>query len=593
MPSGRRPSHSFVLLDEQFGSEDPRFIESLRNIHSPKKLASLAERWKRDPRPWARQQILAYLAHPLDRPAHQPLVKRLFKHAQHQRDDELVAAFMVAFDRLVRRRRRSRWRYDWQAQQSWEEQSLETPRNTIPPPSQHSYRTYRDPRTGQVVAVAGILRPGDRLYSYRTRYYLRRRAWRYFRWMGYQRPDDYPRAIARALKLYVDDDFAQGENILDNWSLMQACFRRHDALELNKATVALREGRSIAELTPAPRFAELWRKPESMGVLLSLVTEARARFVRLWAMSLLRSEHAERLVSLSPEALLALLDHPDGEIQQFGAELLQSATGLASLELAVWLRLLQTPNATALAVICEVMKQHVAPGRLSLEQCLDLACAAPTPVARLGFEFLKQRAVASAEDRGKLARLADATCAAVAGDLTDFALAALGAPGTSDREGVTAFFDSLLPETRARAWAWLTPESPGYPDPALWCRLLETPFDDVRMRLIDCLQRRAELPGTRSDALAPVWCSVLAGVHRGGRQKPKAVRQIARAIRSDPSLAGSLLPVLVLAVRSIRGPEQRAGLAAVVGLAETCPGLADTLAAMLPELDLSPEEAAS
>ena len=75
-------------------------------VRSPKYLAGLADRWKQDPRPWAREQIFKYLAMPMDRPGHHPVVKRLFKHAEAKADDELMAAFLVAFDRLVRRQRR-------------------------------------------------------------------------------------------------------------------------------------------------------------------------------------------------------------------------------------------------------------------------------------------------------------------------------------------------------------------------------------------------------------------------------------------------------------------------------------------------------
>jgi hypothetical protein len=76
------------------------------------------------------------------------------------------------------------------------------------------------------------------------------------------------------------------------------------------------------------------------------------------------------------------------------------------------------------------------------------------------------------------------------------------------------------------------------------------------------------------------------GVHRGGRQKPKAVRQLASAIAEDPSLAERLAPVLAVAVRSIRGPEQRAGLSAVVGLVEQSPGVLPLFQRLLPELKL-------
>src|SRR5262245_48375382 len=97
---------STLFVDECFARQDEQFVDQMRAVRSPKYLAALADRWKHDPRPWAREQIFKYLALPMDRPGHHPVVKRLFKHAEEKRDDELMAAFLVAFDRLVRRRRR-------------------------------------------------------------------------------------------------------------------------------------------------------------------------------------------------------------------------------------------------------------------------------------------------------------------------------------------------------------------------------------------------------------------------------------------------------------------------------------------------------
>lgn len=101
-----------LLLEEYFNSEDDRFLETLRQISSAPFLASVAERWKKDPCPWARQQILNYLELPLNCPGHQPVVKRLFKQAEENKDHEQMAAFLVAFDRLVRRERGARWKWD-------------------------------------------------------------------------------------------------------------------------------------------------------------------------------------------------------------------------------------------------------------------------------------------------------------------------------------------------------------------------------------------------------------------------------------------------------------------------------------------------
>ncbi len=59
-----------------------------------------------------------------------------------------------------------------------------------------------------------------------------------------------------------------------------------------------------------------------------------------------------------------------------------------------------------------------------------------------------------------------------------------GAQATYDRDAVMEFLDSLLPETRQSAWNRLTASSPGQDDPLLWCRLTETPFDDLRLSLV-------------------------------------------------------------------------------------------------------------
>src|SRR5579863_7752947 len=90
-----------LLAEEYFASENPEFLATLRKASQPKSLAALAGRWKKDPRPWARAQIFAYLAQPLNCPGHQPVVKHLFKQAEESADHEMMAAFLVAFDRQV------------------------------------------------------------------------------------------------------------------------------------------------------------------------------------------------------------------------------------------------------------------------------------------------------------------------------------------------------------------------------------------------------------------------------------------------------------------------------------------------------------
>jgi hypothetical protein len=220
---------------------------------------------------------------------------------------------------------------------------------------------------------------------------------------------------------------------------------------------------------------------------------------------------------------------------------------------------------------------------------VEMAVAAPVPVARLGLDLLKGKVIGTDDERDALARLADARSAGVAGEIATWALGILGASDTYAVDRVVRFFDALLQPTRQAAWAWLTGEAkpPAYDDPALWSRLIETPYDDLRLRLIDALKHRAMLPGVAADKLGPaVWAPVLLGIHRGGRAKLSALRQTADAIARDPANAGPLLPVLAVAIRSVRLPEARHGLAALVQAVDAHPALVDDVRRHFPELEL-------
>jgi hypothetical protein len=586
---------STLQVDESFATQDDRFVDQVRKVTAPKYLAGLADRWKIDPRPWARRQIFEYLALPLDRPEHHPLVKRLFKQAEAKRDHQLMGVFLVAFDRLVRRLRRTRYRYDYQSRQSWREEELFLPRDQIL--GAGSARKAINPRTGEKILIPSQQRipKNGRLFSYRTRNYLRRRANRYFRRLGFQQPGEYVSAVSAALERYRDEDFAAGENILDNWSLMHIAFRRSAVLQFTRIRVEVIAGGSLGGLLAAPQFEPLWQTPDASGLLLHLTANAQSRLVRVWSMQLLKRLHAVTLQTISAEQLLALLDHADEEVQQFGASLLEKNAGIDSWPIATWLKLLQTRSVTVLATICQAMSERVNPARLNLEQCLDLAIARATPVARMGLVWLSSRPINNAADRTALGRLADAECEAVGVEAAQFALSHLGAQPTYRLEDVSPFFDSLNAQVRRGAWDWLKPGSAGYDDAALWSRLLETPYDDVRLQLVAELNQRTRKAGVpraleRQD-ITQVWTTVLLGVHRGGRAKLTALRQISQAMADQPERAERLLPVLVVAIRSVRPPEARAGLSAILSAVAARPELEQVLAKHLPELRLVPVEA--
>jgi hypothetical protein len=570
-----------LLAEEYFATECSSFLEALRKVNQPKALAGFADRWKKDPRPWAREQLLAYLGQPLNCPGHQPVVKHLFKHAEETGDHEIMVAFLVAFDRLVRREIRTKRHWDFRARTSYEEERLVTPRDVIPSKTERSVPNVFS-RQRETLIFPVRVPPKGKLFKYRTRYYLRRRAWRYFRRLGYREPAKYIPSIINALARYEDGDLQKGENILDSWSLMHACFAESDALQFGATHIELKEGRTLGELAPVPAFPDAWKKPEAAPMVLALAVRARARLVRLWAMQLFQRDHSTHAVSL--ENILSLLEHDEAEVQQFGAKLLESSGVLATLPISSWLRLLQTKNEEALQRICDAFARHVSAERLELAQCVELACVRPVPVARLGQKYLQGRAITSLAEREQICALANAKCSAIAGELTVWALKFLGTKENYSSDQVIRFFDSNEDRSRVAAWNWMTADSsPALSDPGLWSRLAETPHDDLRLRVVDYLQRQIKLPGVDGN-LDNIWRSVLLGVHRGGRQKAKAVRQISEAIVEHPERVDTLLPVLAVAVRSVRGPESRAGLAAVVTLAEGRPELAEAVRRHLPEM---------
>ncbi len=91
--------------------------------------------------------MFRYLDLAWDRAGHQPVIKRLFKWAEEQQNDELMAAFATGCDRLVRRVRQKRWQYDRQTRSHWEDTVLVAPRDVLPAGTKS--RDYRNPRTGQ------------------------------------------------------------------------------------------------------------------------------------------------------------------------------------------------------------------------------------------------------------------------------------------------------------------------------------------------------------------------------------------------------------------------------------------------------------
>jgi hypothetical protein len=572
-----------ALLDLLQDGHERLLSEVLASQDEPA-LADLAQPWFDDDRPHVRAALLAYVDDGCARAYHRPLVKRVFKLAEAKGDDEALAHFFAAFDRWQVRKLRTRTRWDYAARQLFQETKLvfdkKIPRRA---PSSHS---VRNPMTGQLVAIGA--EPID-MFSRRTRAYLSRRAFRYFRHLGFRDHARYRRALAIALSLYRDEHLQEPEQLLDAWCLIHALFGRSKVLSRMPGGVRLAPGHTLKELEPAPMFEDAWF--EGFDELLTLLEHAGCRPVRSFALAMLRRHHDEALKSLSAPRLRALLRSTADEVHALVAELLKTAPGLDTLPISEWLELLRVDSATVLPLVCELVKQHVSPDRLDLAQCVDLACAPAAPVAELGLSWAKVKPIRSADDLDILVRLAKAQAKKVRVDAMDWLFGVLKESKDARPEQVRDLIDAAFVEPRARGLALMLEDDRFKDLPMLWSALAESPFDDVRGALVKHLEDRAK--HFAPETIRHVWASCLLAVHRGGRTKRLVTRQLAERIAHKPGDADALLPLLKIALRSIRAPERRAALAALAQVAFRTPSLRASIEKLLPELKLFAAEAAA
>jgi hypothetical protein len=509
-----------------------------------------------------RQALLRYLDTDLSRVHHRALVKRLFKLAEQAGDDEAMAHFLAAFDRFSLRRLVKHGRWDAKTRR-WVQEMRLAHRRDLPD---------RPPFDSELS-----------LFSRRTRGYLQRRAFRYFRRLALRDPARFRRAMVVALPLYRDEHLRTPAQLLDAWGLCHVLFGRSPVLTRVPGGVRLSPEQSLKDLAPAAMFDDAWW--EGFEELLVIFERATSRTVRGWSEAMLRRHHGERLAGLPLSRLLPLLRSSEPEVQSLGLELLRSATGLGELPLADWLALLEVPGPQVLPVVCELVRVHVSPARLSLAQCVDLACAGAAPVAELGLSWTKARPVGS-DDLATLARLAGARTKRIRSEAMEWLGPLLDERADTPVELVRELLDGLHPEARAKG-LWLMQRDRFQDQTSLWLALAESPWDDVRAVLARHLEERARL--LPDGTVRHLCATVLLGVHRGGREKRRVVAELARRITRAPSETGSLLPLLAVTLRSIRAPERRAALAALAQAAFRQPKLRAALAEALPELRLFDE----
>jgi hypothetical protein len=313
--------------------------------------------------------------------------------------------------------------------------------------------------------------------------------------------------------------------------------------------------------------------------------------VRQWAVHLIRREHAAILQGLTPDELFDLLAQPDAGVATLAVEVLRDLPDVTVLGVERLLALVETPSSETLEVLCGFLAARLEADRVTLEQAVRLAASRPLPAAWLGLTWLQKKVPANAADCQAVLRLTEAQAEPLRPEIARWVRDVLAASPHFQADWVLEFLDSRHADVRAEGWQWLQADERVRDDVAVWQKLLESPYDDVRLRLVAALEERVERhsPAVEADRLDGqlvrfLWASVLLNIHRGGKSKPVVVRQLARRLERHAEEAPTLLPILAVALRSVRGPEWRAGLAAVVQVTERRPELRALVRASFPEL---------
>jgi len=553
---------SSLLIDVYLAAEDPRFVEEVLAFDGAKKLAALAQPWFADARPFARQALLAYVKDGCDRPEHKALVKRLFKLAEAAGDRELLAYFMVAFDRLTRRALLAAGGHWDKAERLW-----------VPTFALRSDPLVLD-RLGKDGSAARFTR--------RTRRYLARRALRYFRRIGYTDKVGYRKAVLAALVLYRDEDLNTVGRLLCAWGLMHVLYGRSPVLGRAPQGITVQEGRSLSELTPAPLFSPAW--DDAFEDVLGLLREAPSRTVRAWSLAMLRARYAEPLAKLPLASVKALVLANNEEAQVLGVELLGKLRALNEVPIADWLELLGAENLEVLAAVCDRAASAVNGAELSLAQCVELALSPAAPLAALGLFWAKDKPVTSEVDLRHILRLAGAKVASVRRDAAVYVARQLRALAFVRPEQVRDLCDAQFADVRGQGLLVATERFPQ--ELALWSSLCESPYADVRSAVVS---RAKDFRAAAPQSMAHLFGTVLLTLQGAAKDKRRVARELVLRVGAQPSEAEVLLPLLRTLLGSVQPVDRVLALTTLARTALQHESVRGLVAARFPELSMLPQ----
>ena len=339
-------SGSWALAEELFARADAAFVSELRAFTTPIAWAiSPRVGWPiHDPRPGDCSRTTSRC---LSTPTGTRLWSGLFKAAEKAGDDDLMGLFLVAFDRCVRRNRKTITRQKWESvsnREAAEALVREWERDGYSQGTVHGsggrFYAYAQKREDVIVAqrrhaaarreasqeesadggspleghsarhgqISSMAREALRSFQPSDAAIFTASAWRYFRKLGKTNVERYRAGAVVYLMRYTDADVDSDVHLLDNWGLVHTLFFASTA-GATRERLGFRGGKDARRSGPAPRFASAWiSAPEA---LLELLTQALCRTVRQWLRQMLLAYQADWLCQRPVATLLALTDHAD------------------------------------------------------------------------------------------------------------------------------------------------------------------------------------------------------------------------------------------------------------------------------------------
>ena len=234
----------------------------------------------------------------------------------------------------------------------------------------------------------------------------------------------------------------------------------------------------------------------------------------LWALKMLRRHFPERLSRVETPELLRWLVAENAVLNDLAIELLQSRGGLERSRPRSGSSSSRPHGPISWTASAEMILRSVKTGAGVVHRCgaagdaaADSARAARAGVPRAARS--RQRRTRSARSSGSARRRRNRS-----------APTWCGGRGACSRSGrtfsplwVLEFLDSRHEDVREIGWEWLQGDARAREDTAVWQRLLESPYDNIRLRMIAMLEERATGGKRRSSprrpcvACGPARCS--------------------------------------------------------------------------------------